>query len=100
MFRQLQSIEYAYVQDRPLRKSGGDTKGEGKKKRQQKSTDVRAGLLHEAAVVAGAHQDAGDLMCSPDLLEYVGKEIEKDASVMKQVRKAREERRLLQGPDP
>jgi hypothetical protein len=31
-------------------------------------------------------------MVAPDLLEYVSKEVERDAAVLKQVRKAREER--------
>jgi len=31
-------------------------------------------------------------MVAPELLDYVSKEVEKDASVMKQVRKPREER--------
>ena len=39
------------------------------------------------------------MMVAPELLEYVSKEIEKDASIMKQIRKAREERRLLAGGD-
>ena len=100
MFRQLQLIEYAYARDSPLCDAKGDSKGERERKRQRKTMDTDAIMRQEAAVFAGAHRDTGDLMCSPDLLEYVGKEIEKDASVMKQVRKAREERRLLQGPDP
>ena len=33
-------------------------------------------------------------MISPELLEYVAKEAEKEVNVMKQVRKAREERAL------
>ena len=39
----------------------------------------------------------GEAMIAPSLLDYVAKEVERDASVMKQVRKAREERRLLAG---
>ena len=37
-------------------------------------------------------------MVCPDLLDYVSKEVEREAAVMKQVRKAREERALAQGP--
>jgi len=33
-------------------------------------------------------------MVAPQLLEYVAKEVESEAAVMKQVRKAREERSL------
>ncbi len=47
----------------------------------------------EADIFTGAHRDAGSLMVSPDLLDYVSKEVERDASIMKQVRKAREERK-------
>ena len=36
----------------------------------------------------------GDVMICPDLMDYVAKETEREASVMKQVRKAREERTL------
>ena len=38
-------------------------------------------------------------MIRPELLEYVAKEAEKEVHVMKQVRKAREERKLLRGPN-
>ena len=38
------------------------------------------------------HREYGDVMIAPELLEYVSKEIAKDASIMKEVRKAREER--------
>ena len=31
-------------------------------------------------------------MVAPELLEYVSKEVERDVSIMKQLRKAREER--------
>ena len=53
-----------------------------------------SGLTPESAVFMGAHRDYGDCMVSPQLLEYVAKEYEKDAAVLKSVRKSREERRL------
>ena len=43
-------------------------------------------------IFTGAHRDSGEVMISPDLLEYVSKEVERDASIMKQLRKGREER--------
>ena len=46
-------------------------------------------------MLLGAHEDTGEAMVCPALLEYVSAEVEKDASIMKQVRKSREERRLL-----
>ena len=45
----------------------------------------------------GRHREAGETMVSPDLLDFVAREVERDASVLKQVRKAREERRALRG---
>ena len=42
----------------------------------------------------GKHKEYGNIMISPELLEYVSKEAEKEVNVMKQVRKAREERAL------
>ena len=56
---------------------------------------MQAGLLGEASVFAGTHREAGEAMVCPALLEYVATEVERDASVMEQARKAREERRLL-----
>lgn len=47
---------------------------------------------YEASIFSGSHKQYGDSMVSPALLEYVAKEVESEASVMKQVRKAREER--------
>ena len=40
----------------------------------------------------GVTKSLGDVMAAPDLLSYVAKEVEQEASVMKQIRKAREER--------
>eukprot|EP00435_Cladocopium_sp_Y103_P017810 s3339_g4.t1 len=45
-----------------------------------------------ATIFAGAHKEYGDVMVAPSLLEYVAKEVESEAAVLKQVRKAREER--------
>ena len=42
----------------------------------------------------GANRDYGEVMVAPVLLDHVAKEFERDAAVLKQVRKAREERRL------
>ena len=112
IMRQAQLVEYACTQDSafayggPSGPSGGgeaakeEADGEkGNKKKGKKGggrdSDMRAGLLQEAVVFAGSHRDAGEYMIAPSLLDYVAKEIERDASVMKQVRKAREERRLL-----
>jgi hypothetical protein len=62
-FRRLQLIEYFYSEKGP----GG-------------------------AIFSGTHREFGDTMIAPELLEYVSKEVERDAAILKQVRKAREER--------
>ena len=38
---------------------------------------------------------AGEIMVCPELLDCVAKEVERDAGVLKQIRKAREERALI-----
>ena len=88
LLHQAQLIEYTYHQER----SGGLPKGEGKGKKQK---GVRAGVLEEAAIFSGQHRDGGELMCAPELLDFVSKEVERDAGVLKQIRKAREEREAL-----
>lgn len=104
MLRQAQLVEYAYAQDSALGYSevqavtSGKEKGKKGAGREKDDGGGRFTLVHEAAVFAGNHQDSGNFMICPDLLEYVGREIERDASVLKQVRKAREERRLLARP--
>lgn len=70
----------------------------GKKCSEKDDGGGRLMLVHKAAVFAGNHRDSGHYMVCPDLLEYVGRKIERDASVLKQVRKAREETRLLARP--
>ena len=55
-----------------------------------------AGVYGESSVFAGTHNEAGDSMGAPDLFEYVAREVERYASTLKQVRKAREDRRLPQ----
>ena len=78
--RQAQLVEYTYWQ---LEGEDKFSKGKGK---------GRAGLIEEASIFAGIHRDAGDVMVAPELLDFVSKEVERDASIMKQIRKAREER--------
>lgn len=46
----------------------------------------------ESSIFTGSHTEFGEVMVAPDLLSDVAKEVEQEASVMKQVRKAREER--------
>ena len=88
LFRRLQLIEYFWSEKGP---GGGRGHGKGNKESKDRKPDDLS-YRAEAAVFTGTHREYGDVMISPDLLEYVSKEIEKDASIMKQVRKAREER--------
>ena len=83
LFRQVQLVEYVYYQEADNSKGKGQGKG---------NRDV---MPEEAAVFAGTHRDYGEAMVCPELLDYVSKEVERDASIMKQVRKAREEKKLL-----
>jgi hypothetical protein len=83
LMRQAQLVEYVYLQE------GEPTSGKGKSK------GKHIGLYDESAIFAGTHRECGDAMVAPELLDYVSKEVERDASILKQVRKAREERRLL-----
>lgn len=85
IFRRLQLIEYVYSERGP----GG---GKGQPKGDKKNQD--AAQSYEATIFAGGHKEFGDTMVAPQLLEYVAKEVEGEAAVMKQVRKAREERSL------
>ena len=83
-FRRLQLIEYFYSDKGP-----GGGKGGGKAK--EKKTDDLS-YKSEAAIFSGTHREFGDTMIAPELLEYVSKEVERDAAILKQVRKAREKR--------
>lgn len=83
-FRRLQLIEYYYSERGP----GGGSKGGGKSDKKKDEDLYRM----EASVFTGAHKEFGDTMISPSLMEFVSKEIETEASIMKQIRKAREER--------
>lgn len=103
LVRRLQLIEYAYqIEESNLYGGGGKGgnngggNGGGKGKGGGRSV-ARAGLLEEQAVFQGTHRDLSGACVSPLLLDYVAKEVERDASVMKSVRKAREERRAAAG---
>jgi hypothetical protein len=80
LMRQAQLVEHVYLQE------GEPNAGKGKGKGKQ------IGLYDEGAIFAGTHRECGDAMVAPELLDYVSKEVERDASILKQVRN---ERRLL-----
>lgn len=84
IFRRLQLIEYVYSERGP---GGGKGASKGEKKKEDPGN-----LSYEATNFGGAHNEYSDCMVAPSLLEYVAKEVENEAAVMKSVRKAREER--------
>ena len=88
-FRRLQLIEFMYSDRGP---GGGGGKGSSKS---DKKDAMGAMQQYEATIFSGGHKEYGDVMVSPMILEYVAKEVEGEAAVLKQVRKAREERAAL-----
>jgi hypothetical protein len=83
-------VEFSYSERGPApppKTEGDKKKGHGK--------SARIGMYDESSIFMGSHKEFGDVMVCPDLLDYVTKEVEREASVMKQIRKAREERSLL-----
>ena len=94
MVRKAQLIEYSYSEMGGGGKAGdgGDGDSKPKKDKGKGRGGLRAGLYDESQIFMGSHKEFGDIMVAPDLLDYVSKEVERDASVLKQVRKAREER--------
>ena len=79
MFRRLQTIEYAYSE----------------KAKETESRAVGGRLsLEEQQTFGGTTRLASTLMVCPELLEHVKSEVERDASLAKNLRKAREEREL------
>ena len=54
-------------------------------------------MYDEGSIFLGSHKEFGDVMVAPSLLDYVAQEVEREVAVMKQVRKAREERSLARG---
>ena len=83
MMRRVQLIEYYYYEaarrDEASRQQGGKRHG---------------ATLEESAIFSGQNRDYGECMVAPSLIDHVSKEVERDASIMKQIRKAREERAL------
>ena len=87
-FRRLQLIEFVYSERGP----GG---GKGSSKTDKKGDAMASMQQYEATIFSGSHKEFGDCMVAPTLLDYVAKEVEGEAAVLKQVRKAREERAAL-----
>ena len=79
IFRQLQTIEFAYA--------------ERAREAEAKSIGGRLSL-EEQQTFGGLTRQASTLMVCPDLMDFVKSEVERDASLAKNLRKAREEREL------
>ena len=80
LFRRLQTIEYSY--------------SEKAKEIEAKAAGGRLSL-EEQQTFGGLMRQASTLMVCPDLLTHVKTEVERDATLAKNLRKAREERELL-----
>ena len=89
--RQLQLIEYLYYEASKLETHDGSKKGKG---------SSRGARADEAAIFAGRNRDFGECMVCPELLDHVAKELERDSSILKQLRKAREERAMAKKENP
>ncbi len=79
MFRRLQTIEYSH--------------SEKAREAEAKATGGKLSLEEQASFGSIVRQ-SGTLMISPDLLTHVKEEVERDAALQKNLRKAREEREL------
>ena len=86
LMRRARLIEFTYSDRGPAPPTGykpgkGGTKGS-------------AGAFGESNILMGRHRLHGDVVICPGLFDYITKETEREASVMKQVRKAREAREM------
>ena len=84
----MQLIEYFYFEAARRADSSRDKQSQGK--------GGKGARQEEAAIFSSKHRDYGECMVAPDLLD---KELERDSAVMKQMRKAREERDLASKRD-
>eukprot|EP00959_Pyramimonas_sp_CCMP1952_P082693 1727976-Pyramimonas_sp.AAC.1 len=85
--RKAQLTEYVYWMD----SLGNAEKGKGA----GKPSVSFSGLMDESAIFSGLNKDTGTAMVCPALLDHVSAEVQKDAAILKQVRKAKEERAAL-----
>ena len=83
--RHAQLAECVYMQE-PAGAAAGEKQGKG---------GGQAGFVDDADVLIGNHRRTGEALIALDLLDYVAKEVKQEAGVMKQVREASTERRLL-----
>ena len=67
---------------------------EHEKSRGQDKKNSRGLALDEGEYFQGTHKTAYDNMICPALTEWIAKQADRDSSIVKQTRKAREERAL------
>lgn len=79
IFRRIQTIEFAYAE----------------RAREAESKAIGGRLsLEEQQTFGGLTRQASTLMVCPELMDFVKSEVERNASLAKNLRKAREEREL------
>ncbi|CAK0802600.1 unnamed protein product, partial [Prorocentrum cordatum] len=103
--RQAQLYEYIYAVESEGSAAGAAGPGEGEK--DGKKSKGRGGgrgrglsrfaFLDEASVFTGTSKEDGRMMVCPSLLHHVAAMVERDAGILKALRKAKEERRALSG---
>ncbi|CAK0827125.1 unnamed protein product, partial [Prorocentrum cordatum] len=86
MLRQAQLYEYMYAME---------YEAKGKPKSRGGGGFLKFGFVDEVGVFTGTAREDGRMMVAPALLEHVAKQVERDAGILKQIRKAKEERRAL-----
>ena len=96
LLREAQFVEWQYAESS---KKAGEAGGSGDNKKGKGGGKGDVLISGEMQLFTGKHKEYGNIMISPELLEYVSKEAEKEVNVMKQVRKAREERALARKTD-
>ena len=91
VLRQVQRVEYLYshCSHGPAAASGGRG-GRAHAKKQALGIGRVGYLMDESAAFMGMARGRGEIMVCPELLDCVAKEVERDAGVLKQIRKARE----------
>ncbi|CAK0836009.1 unnamed protein product [Prorocentrum cordatum] len=97
LMREAQLVEYAYSNhdgapgSAPDPAEGGSGRGKEGRGRGRGGVAGAFGYLDEYNAFRGQRGNGEAMMC-PALVELVGKQVERDANILKQVRKAREER--------
>ena len=67
-------------------------------KQQQLCDNDKSGAAEEAALFAGGLSGSGAVVVAPELKSFISTEMAREASVLKERRKAREERALARNP--